>query len=502
MLIKRLSAAFGRLHNDTLTLGDGLNIIQAPNESGKSTWCAFIKAMLYGVNTSERDKTGYLSVKTKYSPWSGAQMSGAMALEINGVAVTLQRSTDRKGPMKNFSAVLTGTGEPYPALSPDTAGETLTGASEDVFDRSAFVAQAGLRVEQTPELEKRITSLVSTGDETVSYTETDKRLREWLRKRRYKKIGAIPQLEEELADLHTKLSRIENELDEAAAARLERDRLKNRRDELAEELRRCQRYESLQKVRRARDKAEQLKAQYNNLYRELAKSGRAPTKDDLDAIRRDLKALEQLGVQRQGEQQRMTALKAAYEELLARKNASPFSGREGLRDVNDAAALERDIRQYDFKNTVSVFLLILTAVFIALAALLPAFRLAAAALALVGAALLVWRIAQRGGLRRRLEAILSQTGANSAEALRAQFEAFRVLSDDVAEAESVYRSADRSVFSAAENYRAVRNGLASKLEAAGLFGEPESAGREVARVESLLARLNDAEADAKRPKAF
>jgi uncharacterized protein YhaN len=76
MIIRRLTASFGRLQNETLTLDRGLNIIEAPNECGKSTWCAFIKAMLYGIRTSDRDKAGYLSDKTRYRPWSGVPMAG------------------------------------------------------------------------------------------------------------------------------------------------------------------------------------------------------------------------------------------------------------------------------------------------------------------------------------------------------------------------------------------------------------------------------------------
>ena len=50
-----MTAAFGKLQGHTLELKDGLNIIQAPNETGKSTWCAFLLAMLYGINSRERD---------------------------------------------------------------------------------------------------------------------------------------------------------------------------------------------------------------------------------------------------------------------------------------------------------------------------------------------------------------------------------------------------------------------------------------------------------------
>ena len=64
MKIKKMTAGFGKLKNESLELKDGLNIICAPNESGKSTWCAFINAMLYGKDRSSREKGGIKPDKT------------------------------------------------------------------------------------------------------------------------------------------------------------------------------------------------------------------------------------------------------------------------------------------------------------------------------------------------------------------------------------------------------------------------------------------------------
>ena len=60
MRIRSATASFGKLENETLRFHEGLNVIHAPNESGKSTWCAFIRAMLYGIDTSERARKGFL----------------------------------------------------------------------------------------------------------------------------------------------------------------------------------------------------------------------------------------------------------------------------------------------------------------------------------------------------------------------------------------------------------------------------------------------------------
>ena len=76
MKIKKLTATFGALDGAVLEPGTGLTVITAPNEGGKSSWAGFWKAMLYGIDTRERDKSGFLADKTRYLPWSGAPMAG------------------------------------------------------------------------------------------------------------------------------------------------------------------------------------------------------------------------------------------------------------------------------------------------------------------------------------------------------------------------------------------------------------------------------------------
>ena len=124
MIIKSLTGSFGKLRGETLELHPGLNVIEAPNESGKSTWCAFIQAMLYGVDSTAREKGGVLPAKVRYAPWSGAPMEGRMDIDWNGDAVTITRTTAQKSaPMRDFSAVYSGTGLPVPGLTGPSAGE-------------------------------------------------------------------------------------------------------------------------------------------------------------------------------------------------------------------------------------------------------------------------------------------------------------------------------------------------------------------------------------------
>ena len=127
-----MTATFGKLQGRSLELGDGLNIIEAPNETGKSTWCAFLLSILYGVNSRERDRAGFIADKNRFAPWSGAAMSGRMDCGTELGELTLTRATRRQtSPMGEFSAVYAGTNEPVPPAARPcwaSAGRSLSAA--------------------------------------------------------------------------------------------------------------------------------------------------------------------------------------------------------------------------------------------------------------------------------------------------------------------------------------------------------------------------------------
>lgn len=209
MKVRSMTATFGKLDHAKLELGEGLNLIYAPNEGGKSTWAAFFKAMLYGIDTRDRDKKGYLADKNHYQPWSGAPMEGEIQLEWQGREITIRRSPRGNTPFGSFSAVYTGTEEPVPGLTGANCGEMLTGVGLAVFSRSAFLGADNLALTSTPELERRIAALVSSGEEEVSFTQVQGRLKEWLNKRRVNKsVGEIPRLEEELIQVRSLLGQL------------------------------------------------------------------------------------------------------------------------------------------------------------------------------------------------------------------------------------------------------------------------------------------------------
>jgi len=318
MKIRKCTASFGKLENETLHFRDGLNVIYAPNESGKSTWCAFIQAMLYGIDSSERVRAGYLPDKLRYAPWSGAPMEGTMELEVNRTDITITRSTKGKNaPMQEFSAVYTGTNVPVKGLTGSNAGEELTGVSKDVFRRSAFIAQGSVGLTGSPELEKRISAIVTTGEEQCSYSEAEERLRAWQRRRRYNRKGLLPELEGRMDETQRRLEEMSGSIQDAEELEA---RLREKQAECAAlekqmgESRRRQRKEALERLSRGKSQMEESSAKHDEALAVLAQR-----REELRHDRFGLREPEELEKQAASDLKALTNLRAEF----AKKN-SPF----------------------------------------------------------------------------------------------------------------------------------------------------------------------------------
>ncbi len=209
MRIYAMTAVFGKLEQETLTLKPGLNVIEAPNEWGKSTWCAFLIAMLYGLDTRAKTTKTALADKEKYAPWSGSAMAGRIDLHWKGRDITIERSTRGRTPMGVFRAYETETGLAVPELTAGNCGSVLLGVEQSVFRRTGFIRQADLPVTQDDALRRRLNALVTTGDESGDSDRLAAELKELKNKCRYNRSGLLPQAEGEKRELEEKIEESE-----------------------------------------------------------------------------------------------------------------------------------------------------------------------------------------------------------------------------------------------------------------------------------------------------
>ena len=198
-----------------------------------------------------------------------------MELTADNCDITITRSTKAKNaPMREFRATYTGTNVPVEGMNGSNAGELLTGVSRDVFQRSAFIEQGTVAVTGSPELEKRISTIVSTGEEQSSFSEADERLRAWQRKRRYNRRGLLPELEGQMYETQRRLDDMGASVEDVHAleARLEETRQTCEALETqVTECRKRQRKDALDRLNAGRASIRQLSDAHDAAMEELAR---------------------------------------------------------------------------------------------------------------------------------------------------------------------------------------------------------------------------------------
>lgn len=206
--ILQANATYGKLNQAQLSLQSGLNVICAPNEGGKSTWSRFLLTMFYGLNTRQR---GELADKNRFQPWNGSPMQGRLQLAVGEDVLTLSRRTQRAdSPMGVFSCTYAGTDTPVRGLDALRCGETLLGVPQSVYQRCAFIPSGSMAIDADADLERRINALISTGEEKISFSQAETRLKRQLHQRKYNRSGAIPLLESEIASLSSAQAEVQD----------------------------------------------------------------------------------------------------------------------------------------------------------------------------------------------------------------------------------------------------------------------------------------------------
>lgn len=301
MQLLHANATYGKLDQARLDLQPGLNVICAPNEGGKSTWCRFLLAMFYGLNTRQR---GDLADKNRFQPWSGSLMQGKLELSVGDKELTLSRRTQRPdAPLGVFSCTYSGTDTPVPGLDAARCGETLLGVPQSVYQRCAFIPSASLAIDADADLERRISALISTGDEKISFSQVESRLKKQLRQRKYNRSGSIPLLEAEIAGLR--------------AAQQEAQTLTGQLENLQQQLSQAQ--EDQARRRQARlQVAQEAQREKERCLQAL------PDSSDLQRINQQLGAVRSLGDQVQQAQEAVSRQENAIEAQLRELNRNPL----------------------------------------------------------------------------------------------------------------------------------------------------------------------------------
>lgn len=269
-------SAFGGLEDKRIDFTDGFNVFYGENEKGKTTVMNFIKMMFYGTVRGSAQISK--DIRKKYTPWSGKQMAGSVDFVLNGKNYRLERIFKSSNSTDKVNLIDLDLGVSKPADG--SVGEKLFGISSAAFERSVYIGQTGAAENlqaANGEINAKLSNMVSTGDESVSYETVKSRLekaRDAL-KSRSGRIGGYDKNIKRIGELKEQYGR-------AAALYAEYDGFKakadRRRAEIAEELKKAagikQRLDKQQDIRNAAKLREYLdkKSELDELNRELVLS--------------------------------------------------------------------------------------------------------------------------------------------------------------------------------------------------------------------------------------
>lgn len=309
--------SFGGLRERSFRFADGVNVLEGPNESGKTTLAAFIKYIFYGPGQKgSADRTRYLT-GTKSGGWLTFTAEDGTLWRVERVTV-IESDGAKENTRDSVRILDTRTNRILPEKNP---GEYFFGVNESVFVNTAFVGQMNTVRPDGTSLAGAVENMLQSADENVDLKRAADRLNQARRELMPKNSpgGLIREKEEEKAKLEEALAaareRAEKRTEAESALRTaaaKRQEMEDKKDDLESLAEAAEVISACKKLAAAEDTAAKLKS-YKNALDVLS----APPFSDLSE---KLAALEE----------------DAEEEEPAVTQSAPLQ----MRNENAAAALE------------------------------------------------------------------------------------------------------------------------------------------------------------------
>ena len=158
--------SFGKLNGKKINFGEGVNIIEGANESGKSTICAFIQFIFYGLPSKTEEKLRYIS-------WDTSMASGSIIVKDKGLRYRIERevicSTTEEG--KHLFRERCGIYDAETNMvcfKSRTPGEVFFGVSSSVFESTAYIRQTAGSQLDTSSIGDEAENILYSGNERLN----------------------------------------------------------------------------------------------------------------------------------------------------------------------------------------------------------------------------------------------------------------------------------------------------------------------------------------------
>lgn len=258
---------FGKFRERTIDLTSGLNLIEGPNEAGKSTIQSFITGMFYGFFQPGTKRRSYTPHRDKYRPWDQGSYRGVLVCKNEERSWRIERCFDKDNETVNVYNDQTGDDLtldfPYnPVTRQPQVGEKLLGLSKTAFNNTANIAQmtcasVSREADFSAEVNDKLLSVMKTADASLSLSavihELDSRIEQIGSPKKSKTpYGQACQLKKEL----------EEELEESGKNQKDYQQLCTQIDRLAEQTAQLQKEKELLDTQIRQSAAKELGGRY------------------------------------------------------------------------------------------------------------------------------------------------------------------------------------------------------------------------------------------------
>lgn len=165
---------FGKLSNYDYSFRNVSSFIEE-NGYGKSTIAAFIKAMLFGLETYKSNAAKFLDRK-HYFPFKGGNFGGYLVIEYQNKNYRIERSFDEKSEIKDKLTVYVNDNVTDElGLIP---GETIFGINKDSFERLISIDSDKISIEADNDINKKLNNYVENISEDFDIDKINKTLKD------------------------------------------------------------------------------------------------------------------------------------------------------------------------------------------------------------------------------------------------------------------------------------------------------------------------------------
>lgn len=280
MLLKRCYISnFGKLQDFSYEFEEGLNILCEENGWGKSTFAAFIRAMLYGLPQSGSRTRLEEAERRRYKPWQGGDLGGYLVFEANGKTYKAERTFGTKEAEDSFRLTDLATNLESHDFSAEL-GKELFGLDKEAYSRTTYLSQNKISDGgMNDSIGKKLSRMAEgeSGNFDQAYGMLDELRKKYVPDRRKEEKGYVAMLSGQIAETQTWLEGCRRKEENAGPWREKERAAAEKKKKYYAELQECrtalekaagyeaalakkQHYEELcRQEERAKQKAEELK---------------------------------------------------------------------------------------------------------------------------------------------------------------------------------------------------------------------------------------------------